>query len=72
MAKGQKAVPIDGYTYRLLQQAVNSGRASTLADAIRRSISKYLNVPYKSKEHLRMEQDLAHIQELAKKATKEE
>lgn len=70
MAKGQKAVPIDEYIYNLLKQAVDEGRASNLADAIRRSISKYLDVPYKSKEELKAEQDLTRIQELGKKVTR--
>lgn len=72
MAKGQKHIVIDEYTYNLLQRAVSDGRASSVDDAIRRSVSKYLGVPYKSKGHIKIEQDLARVQELAKKVTKEE
>lgn len=71
MVKGQKYITIDEYTQGLLRQAVEQGKASDPTDAIRRSISKYLGVPYKSKEELKIEQDLAHVQELAKKARKE-
>jgi len=72
MAKGQKHIVIEQYTYDLLQQAVNKGKASNIDDAVRRSVSKYLGISYKSKEHIKIEQDLDRIQELAKKATKEE
>ncbi|GAI22262.1 unnamed protein product [marine sediment metagenome] len=72
MAKGQKHIIIDEYTYDLLQRAVNEGRGSNIDDAIRRSISKYLGIPYKSKRHIKIEQDLARVQELARLARKEE
>ena len=72
MAKGQKAVPIDEHTYNLLQQAVNEGRASNLADAILHGISAYLGIRYKSPQERKMEQDLDYVQGLGKKAIKEE
>lgn len=72
MARGQKAVPIDEYTYGLLQQIVGQGKASNLADAILKSASAYLGIRYKSREERKMEQDLSTVLELGKKATKEE
>lgn len=70
MAKGQKAVPVDEYTYKLLQRAVDEGKASNLADAILRAISAYLDVPYKSKKERKMEQDVLAVMELGEKAVK--
>lgn len=71
MAKGQKAVPVDGYTYNLLQQAVDDGIADNLADAILHGISSYLGVTYKSRKERKLEQEAARIQQLATEAGKQ-
>jgi len=63
---------VDDYTHELVQKIIKKGLASNSADAVNKALAKYLGVPYKSREERKMEQDLARIQELAKKATKEE
>jgi hypothetical protein len=72
MAKDQKHIIVSGYTYGLLQQAVDKGNASDIAEAVAKSVSLYLGIRYKPKKELKMEQDLARIQELGKMVKKEE
>lgn len=72
MTKGQKFIIVDDYTHNLLQQIVDQKKAGSLADAIKKAASSYLGIRYKSKEELKLEQDLANVTELGKKVTKEE
>lgn len=72
MAKGQRYIIVDEYTEGLLQQIVSQGKASDLPKAVSMAAASYLGVPHKSKQERQMEQELAHIQQLAKMAGKEE
>lgn len=66
MSKGQKHIIIDGYTHDLLQQAVDSGKASDIADAVLHGISDYLCIRYKSSKERKLEQEASRIQKLGK------
>ncbi len=72
MAKRQRYIIIDNYTNGLLEEIVNQGRASNPADAVGKSAAAYLGIHYKSKEERKLEQDATRIQELGRRATKEE
>jgi len=67
-----KHIRIDGYTYSLLQRAVEEGRAASLVDAVNRGACSLLGIRYKSTAEVKMEQEAALVQELSKKAMKEE
>jgi len=67
-----KPIRVDDYTHELIQMVINKGLASNSADAINKALAKYLGIRYKSREERKMEQDLDRIQELAKKASKED
>jgi len=67
-----KPIRVDDYTHELIQRVINKGLASNSADAINKALAKYLGIRYKSREERKMEQDLAHVLELSKKASKEE
>jgi len=72
MSKGQKYIIIDGYANELLQEIIKQGKASNLPEAVEKSAAAYLGIRYKSKEERKLEQDLAHVQELGRMVEKEE
>lgn len=71
MAKGQKYIIVDDYTLGLLQKIVDQGKAGDLSNAIGKSAAAFIGIPYKSRDERKMEQDLAHVQKLAKMTKKE-
>ena len=68
MSKGQRYIIVDEYAVGLLQQIVDQGKAGDLSDAVCKSAASYLLIRYKSKQERKLEQELAHIQELGKRA----
>ncbi|MBA7499338.1 hypothetical protein ES704_02078 [subsurface metagenome] len=67
-----QTIRVDDYTHKLVQEVIRKGLASNSADAVDKALASYLGIHYKSREERKMEQDLSRVQELAKKASKEE
>lgn len=67
-----QTIRVDDYTHELVREVLRKGLAGNSTDAVDKALANYLGIHYKSREERKMEQDLAHIHELAKRAEKEE